>query len=49
MSKEENKKKLIGVKKGLREMLKLARNVVLEKAYLFYCHIKVPKCLDEDG
>ena len=43
MSKEEGKKELLNVKIALREMMKLARNVVLEKVYLFYSHIQIPK------
>lgn len=35
------------VKLALREMLKLSRNVILEKTFLYQLYISVPKPIDE--
>ena len=37
------------VKSALREMLKLARNVVLERAFLMQLNCHVPKSMTEDN
>ena len=37
------------VKKALREMLKLARNVVLEKAFLFQMRVHLPPPVPSDS
>lgn len=43
------KEELKNVKEGLKEMLKLARNIVLERSFLYQMNCKIPNPFTEAG